>query len=206
MIQHGARSQQQLCHTSRRQQSANISSRTQPCRRSFKTSDCSQQPDNISVSHPLELSQQDKLAVELLHVRSWRQQRQDAANVIASAVRGWLQRLKVQQQVLRSHLQWLKARRVLTAWRQQAAQRRQVHKELADMQAAFSSAVANAWHAEAYGFDASSICQEEGVYCVAAAYCDWRLKGIVLLSWAQQVLGRRPRGRPGMTVLPCGHS
>lgn len=173
------------------------------CRRSSTVSNCSQQPDTSSIVYPVELSQQDKLAAELLHIRSWRQQRQAAANVIASAVKDWLQRLKVQQQVLHSHLQWLKAKRVLTDWRQQAAQRRQVHNELDGMQTAFSRAVADAWHAEAYGFDASSICRDEGVYGVAAAYCDWRLKGMVLLAWAHEVLGHRAARRVSM---PGGHS
>jgi hypothetical protein len=206
-VQHGAASNQQQSSASRgpQQQAASHGCQGQPSRDVRKPSDCTQQPDNNSITHPPELSQQDKLAAELLHIRSWRQQRQDAANAIASAVKDWLQRLKAQQQVLRSHLQWLKARRVLTAWREQAAQRRQVHGELADMQADFSRAVTDAWHAETYGFAASSICQEEGVYGVAAAYCKWRLKGMVFLAWAHQVLGWHPAGRAGVTVLPGEH-
>jgi hypothetical protein len=93
--------------------------------------------------------------------------------------------------VLCSHLQWLKGKRVWDAWRQQLAQQQLVHRKLQAMQAAFAQAAAHPWHAGARGFDANKVYQEEGPYRVAAAFHDWRTRGVVLFAWAQHVLGCR---------------
>lgn len=155
--------------------------------------DCLRQSNTIFISHP-HPCKREQLSAELELIRSWRQQRQEAASVIVRAVRDWLGRRKAQQQVLCSHLQWLKAKRIWGAWRQQLAQQQLVHLELQAMQTAFAKVLANPWHAGARGFDANKVYQEEGPYRVAAAYHDWRTRGVVLLAWAQQVLGCRTRG------------
>lgn len=144
---------------------------------------------------------QSGLATEIEHVRSWRQRRQDAARIIVAAARGWLQRRAQQQQARQDQLLWQKAQRMLLAWQQQAAQRQRVREKLAARQAVFRRAVSNAWDAEASGFNAMKVCLNEGPYSVAAAYQDWRLKGIVLLAWAQLVLGRGPADQ-GCCVEP----
>lgn len=179
--------QQQLYSTGNRA-AKTVSSIQAPYEQQCTVSDCSQQADNNIIQVPADVTKQHKLSAELLQIRNWRQQRQEAAKVIAAAVKDWLQRQKVQQQLYHNHLQWLKARRVLRAWQQQAQQHRQIAKELTAMQAAFSRALADARHAESHGFHATRICQQEGRYAVAAAYCEWRLRGTVLLAWAQQVL------------------
>jgi len=152
--------------------------------------------ESVKKSMPHKLAcqprQQSGLAAELEHVRSWRQRRQDAARIIVATARGWLQRRSLQQQAWHDQLLWLKTHRMLLAWQQQAAQRQRVREKLAARQAAFRRAVSKAWDAEAFGFNAMKVCLDEGPYSVAAAYQDWRLKGIVLLAWAQLVLGRGP--------------
>jgi hypothetical protein len=124
--------------------------------------------------------------------------------VIVAAAADYLQRRAAQQQVLQSHLLWCKARRVLCAWRSQAAERQQVYRRLTAMQAAFLEAAADAWHAESHGFHASKTCQEEGRYGVAAAFCDWRLRGKVLLGWALHALGSPAAARAGGCSLIAG--
>jgi hypothetical protein len=155
--------------------------------------DCLSQSDTSIISRSNNCKQQ-QLSAEFVLIRSWRQQRQEAASVIVRAVRDWLGRRKAQQQVLCSHLQWLKGKRIWGTWRQQLAQQQLVHRELQAMQAAFAKVLENPWHASARGFDANKVYQEEGPYRVAAAYHDWRTRGVVLLAWAQQVLGCRLMG------------
>lgn len=150
-------------------------------------------------SYKTPLCKRDQLSAELELIRSWRQQRQDAASTIVRAARDWLGRRKAQQQVFSSHLQWLKMRRIFGSWRQQLAQQQQVDRELQAMQATFAHAVVTPWQAGARGFDAHILYQEGGPYCVAAAYHDWRKKGLVLLAWAQHVLGCRSK----RTCSPC---
>jgi hypothetical protein len=142
----------------------------------------------------------DPLAQEILHIRSRRQQRQDAANIITAAAKDWLQRQKVQQQIFQDHLQCLKALRILSAWRGQVAQRQQIRAELAARRAAFTAAVADAWHAGARGFHASRVCMEAGPYGVAAAFHEWRFKGMLLLAWAELVLLGRCRSKSPKAV------
>jgi hypothetical protein len=123
------------------------------------------------------------LAAELQVVRSWRLRRHTAACTLQAAVRSWLARKQAQHCSRTRQLQLCKARRTLTACKEEV-KHRQAHWALVVQRLQGKCTTGQQlWLA------LQQTLASEGSYACAAALHTRRLQSAVLLAWASSMAG-----------------
>lgn len=125
----------------------------------------------------------EALAAELQLVRSWRLRRHAAACVLQAAVRSWLARKHAQHHSRARRLQLHKARRILTAWREQVMYRQNSWSLIVQRLRGGCARGQQLW------LQVQQPYASEGRHACAAAFHRHRVQSGVLLAWASATAG-----------------